>query len=153
MAVAPSLRTVALEATALLTTPHLNIALLTINHLTIARLTTTHLTTARHTTTHLTTVPWSSNAICALVVGAIPGAAKPRGPRHSVFLYTGKRRRSFASLLAALLAAAITAADERTGLPNRSQANRAHKAKKAQAQANPQKSTLQGSARVRVSAR
>jgi hypothetical protein len=118
------LPTVALETTARLTTTHLTTAHLTTTHLTSARLTITHLTTARLTITHLTTVPWSSNAICALVVGAVPGDAKPRSPRHSVFLYTGKRRRSFASLLAALRAAAITAAAERTRHPNRSQANR-----------------------------
>jgi hypothetical protein len=63
-----------------------------------ARLTTARLTTARLTAARLAAAPQS--------------AAKPRGPRRRVYLYNGKRRHSFASLLASKLAAAATATDE-----------------------------------------
>ena len=68
-----------------------------------ARLTTARLTTARLTTARLTT---------ARLAAAPQSAAKPRGPQRRVYLYNGKRRHSFASLLASKLAAAATATDE-----------------------------------------
>jgi hypothetical protein len=86
--IAVALPTGAVEATARLTTARL----------TIARLTAARLTTARLTAARLTAAPRS--------------AAKPRGPRRSVYLYNGKRRHSFASLLASKLADAATATDE-----------------------------------------
>ena len=48
----------------------------------------------------------------ARLAAAPQSAAKPRGPRRRVYLYNGKRRHSFASLLASKLAPAATATDE-----------------------------------------
>jgi hypothetical protein len=73
-----------------------------------ARLTTARLTTARLTTARLTT----ARLTAARLAAAPQSAAKPRGPRRRVYLYNGKRRHSFASLLASKLAPAATATDE-----------------------------------------